>query len=50
MKRNIEIIKCNEMIYKITIDGKLYEYTGTLQSAQKVKNNLDFLFNIWEEK
>jgi len=45
MEKKIEIKKCNEMIYKITIDGELYEYTGTLEGAEKVKKNLDFIYN-----
>jgi hypothetical protein len=44
--KKIEVKKVGEMIVKVTIDGELYCYTGTIENAQRIAKNLDFIYNV----
>lgn len=44
--KEIKVKKCNEMIYSVSIDGKVYCYTGTLHNAEKIAKNLNFVYNV----
>lgn len=44
--KEIKIVKENEMQYAIYIDNEIYTRCGALCTAEKIKKNLDFIYNI----
>lgn len=44
MKKEIEIVKENEMQYAIYINGVLYTRTGSMYIANQIKKNLEFIY------